>query len=105
MKHVPRGRNLRPYVQGWKAYFGLAQTPGIWRRLDEWMRHRMRAIHLKHWKRGTTIYRELLALGAPAAVAHRIAANSRRWQRNSRYLLNSILTIAYFDRLGMPPLS
>lgn len=96
---------LRPYVLGWKGYFGLAQTPKVWRTLDEWMRHRMRAIQLKHWKRGTTIYRELLALGAPAAVAHQVAANSRRWQRNSRYLLNSILTIAYFDRLGMPRLS
>lgn len=96
---------LRPYVLGWKAYFGLAQTPQVWRTLDQWMRHRMRAIQLWHWRCGTTIYRELLALGAPVAVAHQIAANSRRWQRNSRYLLNSIFTIAYFDRLGMPRLS
>ena len=22
---------LRPYLLGWKAYFGLAQTPGVWR--------------------------------------------------------------------------
>ena len=35
-------------------------------------------------------------------VARHVAANSRRWQRNSRYLLNSVLTIAYFDGLGMP---
>ena len=96
---------LRPYVLGWKAYFGLTQTPRVWRSLDKWMRHRMRAIQLKHWRRGTTIYRELLALGAPATVAHQVAANSRRWQRNSRYLLNRIFTIAYFDRLGMPRLS
>jgi RNA-directed DNA polymerase len=96
---------LCPYVIGWKAYFGLAQTPGVWRTLDEWMRHRMRAIQLKHWRHGPTIHRELLALGAPAAVAHQVAANSHRWQRNSRYLLNSILTIAYFDHLGMPRLS
>jgi RNA-directed DNA polymerase len=96
---------LRTYVPGWKGYFRLAQTPQVWRTLDEWMRHRMRAIQLKHWRHGRTIYRELLALGAPAAVAHQVAANSRRWQRNSRYLLNRILTIAYFDRLGMPRLS
>ena len=49
---------LRRYVLGWKAYFGLAQTPRVWRELDEWMRHRLRAIQLKHWKRGTTAYRE-----------------------------------------------
>jgi RNA-directed DNA polymerase len=29
---------LRSYVLGWKAYFGLTQTPRIWRELDEWMR-------------------------------------------------------------------
>jgi RNA-directed DNA polymerase len=96
---------LRPYVMGWKAYFGMVQTLQVWRTLDEWMRHRLRAIQLKHWRHGPTIYRELLALGAPAHVAHRIAANNRRWQRNSRYLLNRIFTIAYFDRLGMPRLS
>jgi RNA-directed DNA polymerase len=96
---------LRPYVLGWKAYFGLTQTPRIWRELDEWMRHRMRAIHLKHWKRSATIYRELIKLGAKPKVAKLVAGNSRRWWRNSRMALNNVLTIAYFDRLGMPRLS
>ena len=96
---------LRPYLLGWKAYFGLAQTPGIWRSLDEWLRHRLRAIHLKHWKRGTTMYRELRTLGAGTHVAQRVAANSRRWWRNSDGDLKRVLTIAYFDRLGVPRLS
>jgi group II intron reverse transcriptase/maturase len=96
---------LRRYLLGWKGYFGLAQTPGIWRRLDKWLRHRLRAIQLKQWKRGTTQYRELLALGASADVARQIAANSRCWWRNSAKLLNCVLTISYFDRLGLPRLS
>ena len=96
---------LHPYVLGWKAYYGLAQTPKIWRELDEWMRHRMRTIQLKQWRRGKTIYRELLTLGASEKVALLVAKNSRRWTRNSRFALNSVLTIAYFDRLGMPRLS
>ncbi|MBZ0179996.1 MAG: group II intron reverse transcriptase/maturase [Melioribacteraceae bacterium] len=96
---------LRPYLMGWKAYFGLAQTPGVWRTLDEWLRHRLRAIQLKHWKRGTTMYRELRALGAPHGLARTVAANSRRWWRNSAGLLNAVMTIAYFDRLGVPRLS
>jgi len=96
---------LRLYLLGWKAYFGLAQTPGIRRSLDEWLRHRLRAIQLKHWKRGTTMYRELRALGAPPGLARTVAANSRRWWRNSDGLLNAVLTIAYFDRLGVPRLS
>jgi hypothetical protein len=91
---------LRRYMLGWKAYFGLAQTPGVWRRLDEWIRHRLRAIQLKHWKPGTTMYRELLALGASANVARLVAANSRRWWHNSRLALNNIPPITCVDRLA-----
>lgn len=98
-------QKLRPYVLGWKAYFGLAQTPRVWRTLDEWLRHRLRAMQLKHWKRGTTMYRELLASGATSAVARRVAANSRCWWRNSGMLLNSVLTLGYYDKLGLPRLS
>ncbi len=38
-------------------------------------------------------------------VARRVAANSRSWWRNSAMLLNSVLTIDHFDRLGLPRLS
>lgn len=96
---------LRLYVLGWKGYFGLAQTPRVLLKLDEWMHHRLRAIHLKHWKRGKTIHRELLKLGANPLAALLVARNSRRWWHNSRLALNKVLTIAYFDRLGMPRLT
>jgi group II intron reverse transcriptase/maturase len=96
---------LKPYLLGWKAYFGLAQTPGVWRALDEWLRHRLRAIQLKHWRRGSTIYRELINLGAADHVAKRVAQNSRCWWRNSNGDIKRVLTIAYFDKLGVPRLS
>ncbi len=96
---------LRIYMPGWKGYFQLAQTPKVFRELDKWLRHRLRALQLKHWRRGTTMYRELLALGASEQDAQRIAANSRRWWRNSRFALNRVMPIAYFDRLGVPRLS
>lgn len=96
---------IRRYILGWKAYFGLAQTNRVWKALDEWLRHRLRAIQLKQWRRGTTMYRELLALGAAEHVARRVAANSRRWWRNSYLALNRVLSIAYFDSLGVPRLS
>lgn len=95
---------LRAYVRGWKAYFRLAQTPGVWRTLDQWLRHRLRAIQLKHWKRGTTIYREARRLGASHWVAHQAAGGARHWWRASAQAINGVLTIAYFDRLGAPRL-
>ena len=103
MAQVVQG--LRPYLLGWKAYFGMAQTPGVWRERDEWPRHRLRAIQLQHWKRPSTIYRELKACGAKENVARQVAANSCRWWRNSDRLLKTVLTIAYLDRLGVPRLS
>ena len=53
--------DLGVYLTGWKAYFRLAETPGVFAELDKWVRHRLRAVQLKHWRRGTTIYRELRA--------------------------------------------
>jgi len=96
---------LRAYVPGWKGYFQLAQTPGVFRELDEWIRHRLRALQLKHWGRGTTMYRALLALGASECAARKVAANSRCWWRNSCHSANLVMPIAYFDRLGVPRLS
>jgi len=107
-----RGRNLsevaeelRRYLPGWKAYFRLAQTPRRFRALDEWLRHRLRALQLKHWRRGTTMYRALRELGANRDQAAQVAGNARRWWHNSRLELNRLMPIAYFDRLGVPRLS
>lgn len=54
---------LRGYLTGWKRYSRLAETPRVFGQLDEWLRHRLRAIHLKHGKRGKAIHRELAAAG------------------------------------------
>ena len=96
---------LRRYMLGWKAYFELAQTPGIFQQLDEWLRHRLRVLQLKHWRRGTTMYRELRKIGASEAQAARVAGNARRWWHNSRLELNRLMPIAYFDHIGVPRLS
>ena len=73
--------------------------------LDELPRHRLRAIQLRHWRRGRTIYRELLNPGAADNMARRVAENARCWWRNSDGEIKRVLTTAYFDRLGVPRLS
>ena len=35
---------LGKYLAGWKAYFRLAETPGVFADLDQWVRHRLRAV-------------------------------------------------------------
>jgi group II intron reverse transcriptase/maturase len=96
---------LRGYLTGWKQYYRLAETPRVFGQLDEWLRHRLRAIHLKHWKRGKTIYRELRRRGLSKDAAARVAANGRRWWRNSAMAINIAFPIGYFDELGLPRLA
>jgi group II intron reverse transcriptase/maturase len=98
-------QDLRSYLIGWKQYFQLADTPGVFAELDEWIRHRLRAIHLKHWKRGTTIYRELRARGLSTDAAARVALNGRRWWKNAAMAIHIALPTRYFDQLGLPRLA
>jgi RNA-directed DNA polymerase len=95
---------LRDYLPGWRNYFSLAETPGVFGGLDQWTRHRLRALYLKQWKRGTTVYCELRARGASQHVAAGVAANTCRWWRNASMGLHSVLTTSHFDALGLPRL-
>jgi len=96
---------LSKYLNGWRAYFGRAQVPGIKGRLDEWIRHRLRVIQLKQWKRGTTAYDALRALGADRDTAIGVAMNLRHWWRTAARLTHVVLTNRFFDELGIPRLA
>jgi len=96
---------LREYLPGWKSYFRLAQTPQTFKNLDSWMRHRLRAIQLKHWRTGTTTYSRLRGLGASHELAAQIAGGAGHWWSHSEAGLNRVLTVKYFDELGFPRLT
>jgi RNA-directed DNA polymerase len=107
-----RGRSLAQvcaelagYLRGWKNYFQLAETRRIFAGLDEWVRHRLRALQLKQWRQGPTIFRELTARGLSRAAAARVAANSRRWWKNSAKAIHIALPNKLFDQLGVPRLA
>jgi group II intron reverse transcriptase/maturase len=97
--------DLRSYLTGWKNYFRLADTPKVFATLDEWIRHRLRALHLRHWKRGRVTYRELRARGLSEHAAARVAANTRRWWKNSAMAIHIAFPNRYFDELGIPRLA
>jgi group II intron reverse transcriptase/maturase len=97
-------QDLSEYLIGWKGYFRLAQTPRVMNDLDEWIRHRLRAIQLKQWKRGRTAYRELAARGLSSERAARVAANTRRWWKNAAMALHIALPNKLFDQMGLPRL-
>ena len=95
---------LREYLTGWKEYFKLVETPNVLRKLDEWIRRRLRCLQLKQWKRGRTAYRELRARGATEQAAAYAAVQTQRWWAAAGQT-NMALPIRYFDELGVPRLA
>jgi group II intron reverse transcriptase/maturase len=97
---------LRGYLIGWKEYFRLTETPGVLRDLDGWVLRRLRAVQLKQWKRGTTVYRELRTRNVSKCVARAGAAHAHRWWRTAAHgALHTALPARHFDALGVPRLA
>ena len=55
--------NLAPVIRGWINYFRLAEVKGIFDELDQWIRHRLRYVLWRQWKRNFTRDRNLIRLG------------------------------------------
>ena len=98
-------QSLAAYLNGWRGYFRVAATNRRFRELGEWIRHRLRAYQLKQWKRGKTVFRELRARGMSVDAAARVAANVRRWWRNSAMAIHLAMPNALFEELGLPSLA
>jgi group II intron reverse transcriptase/maturase len=98
-------RALRSYLTGWKAYFRLADTPGIFADVDKWLHRRLRMLIVKQSKRGTTLFRLLRTRGVPERVARAAAAHCRRWWAMAAHgALHTAFPSRYFDTLGVPRL-
>ncbi len=97
---------LRSYLVGWKAYFRLADTPGIFADVDKWLHRRLRMLMLKQWKRGRTMYRELQRRGVGGAALGIAARYGRSWWHVAAHkALHFALPGRYFDSLGIPRLA
>jgi RNA-directed DNA polymerase len=98
-------KGLADYLRGWKAYFGFCETPMVLERLDKWLRHRLRAVIWKQWKRGRVRFANLCALGVNRSMAARTAGSAHGpWRIANSRALSYAFPISYFDSLGLPRL-
>jgi RNA-directed DNA polymerase len=94
---------LAAYLRGWRAYFGFCETPTILRRLDKWVRRRLRAVVWKQWARTGTRYRALRKRGVNREDAWLTArCNRGPWRVTLTAALCWALPGASFDSLGLP---
>ena len=92
---------INQYTMGWMGYYRLADTPSVFKELDEWLRRRMRQMVWKRWKRGTTRWRELVALGIPAEKAGLGAVGTSPWRMSASPIVNMALSNAYWKQQGL----
>ena len=99
-------KELTAYLRGWKSYFGFCQTPSVLQRLDHWIRHRLRSVIWKQWKRGQQRrYRQLRQRGVGQALAAQTAGSPHGpWRVAKSPALSIALPVFYFDSVGLPRL-
>src|SRR5207253_3221105 len=98
-------KELAAYLRGWKSYFGFCQTPSLLKTLDKWIRHRLRSMIWKQWKRGKQRYAKLRQLGVGKDLAAQTAGSPHGpWRLANSPALQYALPIAYFDALRLPRL-
>lgn len=97
---------LASYLRGWLNYFGYCETPSVLRELEGWMRHKLRCLVWKRWKRGTTRYKRLREMGLSQRQAQLGAGNGSRgpWRMGACPPMQNALSNAYFRSLGLPEL-
>jgi len=95
-------KELSVYLIGWRGYFGFCQTPSVLRKLDEWLRRRLRAIAWKQWKHGRARFAELRRRGVGRDLAAKTASSPRGpWRLSNSPALSLSLPNAYFRLLGL----
>jgi group II intron reverse transcriptase/maturase len=98
-----RALKLTQYIRGWVNYFGMADMKKLLQTTDEWLRHKIRAIYWKQWKKVKTKYKELKKLGVENEKAW-ICANMRNgnWFCSGYFVLQTAFNNKKLRELGYP---
>ena len=96
-------KELKPYIVGWRGYFGFCQTPRVLTNLEAWIRRRLRLYLWRQWRTGQNRFKELCHRGISKFNAA-VAAGSPRgiWRMSGHPAVQQALRNAYFDRSVFP---
>ena len=93
---------LNPILRGWMAYFQLTETKQALEEIDGWIRHKLRCILWRQWKRPYTRAKNLMKAGLTEERAFRSAFNQRGpWWNSGASHMNAVFPKSFFDRLGL----
>jgi RNA-directed DNA polymerase len=94
--------DLSRYLVGWRGYFGFCETQSVLRKLDQWVRRRLRAIAWKQWKRGRTRFAELRRRSVGKDLAAQTAGSPHGpWRLSNSPALTMAIPNAFLETLGL----
>jgi group II intron reverse transcriptase/maturase len=95
-------QTLNPVLRGWAAYFKLAETKRALEERDGWIRHTLRCILWRQWKRSYARARNLMQRGLAEERAWRSATNGRGpWWNAGASHMHAAFPKSWFDHLGL----
>jgi group II intron reverse transcriptase/maturase len=95
-------QTLNPVLRGWAAYFKLAETKRALEERDGWIRHKLRCILWRQWKRPYARARNLMKRGLLEERAWRSATNGRGpWWNAGASHMHAAFPKSWFDHLGL----
>ena len=96
-------KELKPYIEGWRGYFGFCQTPRVLTNLEAWIRRRLRLYLWRQWRTRQNRFAELRRRGV-AKFAAAVAAGSPTglWRMSGHPAVQQALRNDYFESLGLP---
>lgn len=94
---------LKPVMRGWINYYQhAAAVKGIFERLDQWIRRKLRCILWRQWKRPWTRAKRMMQLGLSEAHAFCSAFNGRgSWWNAGASHMNLACPTSYFSKAGL----
>ena len=93
---------LNPVLRGWAAYFKLTETKNPLEERDGWIRHKLRCIQWRQWKRPYTRAKNLMKAGLTEEPAFRSVFNQPGpWRNSGASHMNQAFPKSFFDRLSL----
>lgn len=94
-------QRLNEYLEGWVGYFRLQEFQPTFRKLDVFIRNRLRSMQLKKWKKPKKFQRMMIRLGYPVEEARRTWVKMDVWRSAHRLIVKYVLNLKWFRRQGL----
>jgi RNA-directed DNA polymerase len=109
MLRAMRGRSLKqaieglnPALRGWVGYFRWVEQKRVLEDLDGWIRHKLRTLRWRQWKRAYTRAKNLMRFGIERSRAWQSATNGHGpWWNGAAPHMHESFPKSYFDRMGL----